>query len=430
LASIERDLRQCDSQAAAIAILERAKPQLSTKLQAGFSDIEAKALTVKLLNLLLARFDFERRSVAVASRPFGLVIDPSNTCQLACPGCVHSTQNEQRGLFSWPNGTLSAGRLTTLLNLYGPYAVGAYLCNYGEPLLNLQTPAFIREIKTHLVRTALSTSLSVRKLDADALVLSGLDFMVMSIDGATQGVYEQFRRNGDLALVLANVEKIVEAKRRLRKRTPVLSWNFLAFEHNVSELPRAIKIARKLGVNEFRVVNPFDVGWDDPSIRPAPIKGRVHRLDPLPVFAGNWNPFADNLDHVSIERAYETPWTLPAAPESQAAAGHTCHWLYKNVVMDAGGRIMPCCGAPPATGELVFDHIESPGHDVFNAEKYQQARAHFAGHPVTSNNPPFCTKCDWDHTQVNIGPAEIRSYFRAANPAFFDRRSLRLLSDF
>ena len=48
----------------------------------------------------------------------------------------------------------------------------------------------------------------------------------------------------------------------------MLSWNFLAFEHNAHEIPLAARMARKLGVNRFRVVNPFDVSWDDPNIRP------------------------------------------------------------------------------------------------------------------------------------------------------------------
>jgi hypothetical protein len=52
----------------------------------------------------------------------------------------------------------------------------------------------------------------------------------------------------------------------------------------------------------------------------------------------------------------------------------------------------------------------------------------FAGIPIESPNPPYCQKCDWDHTTVNIGPPEVRRYFRAADPAFFDRRSLRLLA--
>ena len=63
----------------------------------------------------------------------------------------------------------------------------------------------IRLAKTYLMGTAISTSLSVRRFDAEAYVESGLDFMGLSIDGATQSVYQRFRRNGDLQLVFDNV---------------------------------------------------------------------------------------------------------------------------------------------------------------------------------------------------------------------------------
>ena len=160
-----------------------------------------RPLTLKILNIFLARFHFNARSSSVLSRPFGLVIDPSNMCQLACPGCVHSNRSEDLKLFDWPHGTLSQDCFSALLKLYGPYAIGVYFCSYGEPLLNLATPKLIRLAKTYLIGTALSTSLSVRKFDAEAYVESGLDFMVLSIDGATQPVYEQYRRNGDIELV-------------------------------------------------------------------------------------------------------------------------------------------------------------------------------------------------------------------------------------
>ena len=146
-----------------------------------------------------------------------------------------------------------------MLKLYGPTAIAVYFCDYGEPLLNLNTPKLIRMAKSYLLATALSTSLSVRRFDPEAYVASGLDFMVLSIDGATQRVYERFRRNGDLELVFENVARLVDAKRRLRRRTPLLSWNFLAFEHNSHEIPAAERMARRLGVNYFRVVTPFDV---------------------------------------------------------------------------------------------------------------------------------------------------------------------------
>ena len=407
---------------------EKSKAELFEALSERFEPLVAKAFTVKILNLFRARHQMRTRASSVLSRPFGLVIDPSNVCELACPGCVHSERNEAFKIFDWPNGTLSEARFAELLKLYGPYAVGAYFCNYGEPLLNLRTPHLIRTAKTYLMGTALSTSLSVRKLDAEAYVESGLDFMVMSIDGATQPVYQQFRRNGDLELVFGNIRKLVDAKRKLRRKTPVLSWNFLAFEHNVHELALAERMARKLGVNQFRIVNPFDVGWDDPAIRPAAdVKGEVRRLDSLSFAsdADNWNPFPESLDAESITRAFEQPW---AACDESPGSGHTCHWLYKNMVMDATGRIMPCCGGPRPDTNLVFGRFDGNA-DVFNSPLYRQARAHFAGTVGASGNQPHCTQCEWDHTTVNIGSEEIRRYFRAADPAFFDRASLRLLSD-
>jgi MoaA/NifB/PqqE/SkfB family radical SAM enzyme len=424
-------LEGCRSVAAAARLLQRSKAELYAGLYAArFSPFAAQALTVKILNLFLARYHLRARSSTVLSRPFGLVIDPSNVCRLACPGCVHSDRNQALEIFDWPNGTLPESRIAALLELYGPYAIGAYFCNYGEPLLNLQTPRFIRLAKTYLMSTALSTSLSVQRFDAEAYVRSGLDFMVISIDGATQPVYQRFRRNGDLELVFGNIRKLVEAKRRLRRRTPVLSWNFLAFEHNVHEIPAAVQKARKLGVNQFRVVNPFDVTWDDPSIRPAAVEGGVRRLDTFSTASDpeNWNPFPEEAPKAAVTSAFEKLWSDPPAVNDRPSSGHTCHWLYKNIVMDAGGRIMPCCGGPPRDGSLVFDTLEGAGRDVFNSEKYRQARLWFSTGYV-SENAPYCTRCEWDHATVNIGSQEILRYFRSADPAFFDRRSLRLLSE-
>jgi MoaA/NifB/PqqE/SkfB family radical SAM enzyme len=342
---------------------------------------------------------------------------------------VHSNRPETLKLFDWPKATLSEQRFAALLRLYGPTAIGIYFCDYGEPLLNLNTPTLVRMAKRYLMATALSTSLSVQRLDAEAIVNSGLDFMVLSIDGATQPVYEKFRRNGNLKLVLENAAKLVDAKRRLGKRTPVLSWNFLAFEHNVHEIPLAQRMARDVGVNYFRVVNPFDVTWDDEDIRPAETKPYVKRLDWTSIFNApeNWNPFPASLEAGAFSAAYEKPWSRGFTNGASAAPGHTCHWLYKNMVMDATGRIMPCCGAPTPDNALVFGALDDRATDPFNSEKYLKARSLFAGGSAPQE-PLQCAQCEWDQTTVNIGDPEIRSYFRAADPWLFRRQSLQFLS--
>ncbi len=431
LSKLDRQLHVCLSIEEAIDTLDNFKIDLYRALAARFPITVAQALTVKTLNICLAKYHYKARNASLLSRPFGIVVDPSNVCQLACPGCVHSERSEALKLFDWPKGTLTQNCFSQLLGLYGSHAIAVYFCDYGEPLLNLNTPKFIRMAKQYLLGTALSTSFSVAKFDADAYVQSGLDFMVVSIDGATQPVYQQFRRNGNLELVFGNLRKLAEAKRRLGRKTPVVSWNFLAFQHNAHEIPQAQRQARQLGVDQFRVVSPFGVEWDDPAIRPASVKTGVRRFNWFTTtnLPQNWNPFPETLENEAIERSFENPWDRRLIRDEAPTKGHTCQWLYKNIVMDATGRIMPCCGAPRPDTNLVFTTIAAGGLDAYNSQKHLDARRWFSAPGTVSDSSPYCVKCEWDHDVVNIGSSEIRRYFRAADAAFFDRRSLRLLSD-
>lgn len=132
LSRASQQLDRCTSVAAAVEILNRTKPELCACLRPSFPSPLAEALTLKVLNLLLARYHFRARSTSLLSRPFGLVVDPSNVCQLACPGCVHSDRSEALQLFDWPKGTLSETRLAALLKRYSPYAIGMLFYNYAS----------------------------------------------------------------------------------------------------------------------------------------------------------------------------------------------------------------------------------------------------------------------------------------------------------
>src|SRR5208282_6901618 len=162
-------------------------------------------------------------------------------------------------------------------------------------------------------------------------------------DGATQPVYEKFRRKGKLDVVLGNIEKLAEAKRQRNKRTPILSWNFLAFEHNAHEIGAARQLAKDLGVDQFSVFTPFDVSWDDPTIRIADVPPSVEKFNPdtLEAVYANFNPFPGELAAESIEREFAMSWAARIqAPGSSGTPDaelvpkeprHTCHWLYKTM---------------------------------------------------------------------------------------------------
>jgi MoaA/NifB/PqqE/SkfB family radical SAM enzyme len=365
--------------------LDEAKPRLFEVLRRELGDpVAAKALALKLLNLRLAKRHFLSRDVDLLSLPPGLVVDPSNACNLACPGCVHSAHAKGLGLFDWKPGILPAGRFAAFLGCYGPSATHVTFCNYGEPLVNAHTPEFVRTAKRYLASTWLSTNMSLPRFDAEAYVESGLDYIVLSIDGATQAVYERFRQKGALELVYENTRKLVAAKERLRRRTPVIAWRFLAFEHNVHEIPAAMEIARQMRLDQFRADPAWDISWDDPTIRPAPISPRRvdFCVDIGEVLAANWNPFPREVERDSIERGFSRSWGASWSEradvvrhERASVPGQSCEWLYKSITMDAGGRIFPCCCAPSSRKDLDFGQLDldRPG-EAFNSGSHRAAR--------------------------------------------------------
>jgi hypothetical protein len=54
------------------------------------NDIKAKSVTLKIINLMLAKYEYINGFIKLFSYPFFIKFDPSNACQLKCWGCVHS----------------------------------------------------------------------------------------------------------------------------------------------------------------------------------------------------------------------------------------------------------------------------------------------------------------------------------------------------
>ncbi len=433
-------------------LMDQAQVAIFGDLRSRIDSVAAQALTLKVLNLWLARHHLAARSVHLGSRPISLYIDPSNSCNLACPGCVHSTSAKEKGLFDWRGGLLSPDRLELLLASYGPFAANLGFYNYGEPMVNPLTPKYIKLAKTYLLTTSISSNMALAKIDAEAYVDSGLDLLTMSIDGATQPVYETYRRKGDIGQVFANIAKFVEAKKKRNKQTPVLSWNFLAFEHNAHEIDTARQLAHDMGVDQFSVFVPFDVSWDDPTIRVAKVAPSFHsfRSEANNAVEANFNPFPDRLAAENIARQFSVSWVNRLGADaglSPKEPRHACHWLYRTMVMDAGGRILPCCASPTPQRDLVFSQQDDrpDAVDHYNSPKYASSRSFFTDSEyfkmAGTDIQPHCVSCEWNQEQTNFDSSHVRTYLKGAetyvaaagskptNSPVFDAASLELLCE-
>lgn len=365
-----------------------------------------RLLALKVTNLAVARHHFEHRHTDLASRPVQLMLDPANNCHLSCPGCVHTANPERSGQYDWPGGLLSASVYADFLARLGPFGFGAVFYNYGEPLLNKQTPAMIRSAKNYLLHTCISTNFSL-PIDAEALVGCGLNFIFLSIDGATQEGYSRFRRGGDLALILANVRKLLAARERRGSNVPYILWRFLTFEHNLAEVDEAIRIATDLGVDQISISTPFAVDWDDPSVRVARSEREgIHLLRPGATFKGPLDDWRQvELPESAIDEQFELPWAERLAERSVEEPSRngtsTCPWLYQSLTLDARGRVMPCCMPPDKGLHRVYGSLPGDGPLLFNEPDYRMSRLAFAdrgefdavGGQLSSQDVPFCAIC-------------------------------------
>jgi hypothetical protein len=189
------------------------------------------------------------------------------------------------------------------------------------------------------------------------------------------------------------------------------------------------------------------VSWDDPAIQPARIEPFTLDFDSgrQAAMIENWNPFPGGIDASVIEREFEAGWLERAAslaPEGGELAppsGSTCQWLYKNITMDAGGRIFPCCASPRPDADLVFSKFDGAASELFNSGKYRLSRLFFkdpkaywlARDPSGLDRDRYCVICEWNKTATNTGSAQIRDYFKylkTTGGSLFNSKSLEILS--
>lgn len=138
------------------------------------------------------------------------------------------------------------------------YLISIDLFNWGEPLFNKQVYDMIRHAYKHHIITSVSTNFNYfSEKSAEALISSGLDFLILSIDGASQETYEQYRVGGDFQKVIQNIKILVDRKRKLGKKTPFICWQFLVMRHNEHEVEIAKKLSQDLRVDSITIDHAY-----------------------------------------------------------------------------------------------------------------------------------------------------------------------------
>ena len=345
----------------------------------------------RLANLYLGRLEVWRGRTRLRSRPIKLNVEATNICNLECPACFTGVGENGRA-----RSHMSLELYRKLLDELGPYLFQVELHNWGEPLLARHLVPMIEEAHRAGIQTTLSTNFSFpfTAERAEAIVRAGLDVFGVSIDGAQQETYEQYRRGGKLDTVLANCRLMRDAKRRLGSATPLLIWEFHVFSHNTDDIERARALAADLEMG-IAVVKGWVAGpeWD------------VER---------RFGYFADS-----------SPFP--------------CSYLWHHAIVNNDGGVAPCCGTfyreddmgrvATATGE----EGNTTFREVWNSDRFQTARRFFNERSGSAaDHEHICFECPttklWERYRAHVAAGGTFHTFSGAHSAndtfnyFWNRR--------
>ncbi len=195
------------------------------------------------------------------------------------------------------------------------------ISNHGEIFLNPELEKIIKYAYKKNIELYAGNGVNLNYLSegmAETLVKYQFRSMDVSIDGASQETYRQYRINGDFNKVIENVKKINFYKKKYKSDFPIMNWKFIVFGHNEHEIPLAKKMAKKLKMNiEFT-----------PNCEPewSPLKDEKKVIEQTGLIT------VDLAPHVMLEEYnnHQSDWFY-------------CAFLWEEPQINWDGKILGCC---------------------------------------------------------------------------------------
>jgi radical SAM protein with 4Fe4S-binding SPASM domain len=252
------------------------------------------------------------------------------------------------------------GVFTKAVDELAPHLMSAILYFQGEPLLH---PEFLKMVNyCHQKRIYTYTSTNAQLIDDDMarkIVESGLDKIIISVDGLTPGVYATYRRGGNLNNTIEAIRLLAAWKKRLKTRYPVIEAQFIVMKHNEFQMYDFRYEAKKWGADK--------AVWKTAQID-------LRRV-------GSWVPVQRVFSR--YKKAADGSWTLKRSLKNR------CWRQWSSAVVAVNGDVIPCCF--DKNGRYAFGNIKDASFvRIWNGEK-----ATAFGNAIRKNRKQFemCRNC-------------------------------------
>jgi radical SAM protein with 4Fe4S-binding SPASM domain len=272
--------------------------------------------------------------------PISLAIEPTTSCNLRCPECPSGKRE-----FTRPIGMLEEQFFKNTIDELKAHLL--YLTFYfqGEPYLNPKFLDMVKYASQNKVYTSTSTNAHyLSDENAKQTVLSGLNRLLISIDGTTQETYQSYRVGGSLSKVIEGTKNIVKWKRQLNSATPHLVFQFLVVKPNEHQIEEVKMLGKELGIDEVKYKTAQVYDYEN----------------------GN-SLIPDNTKYSRYRQTAEGKFEV-----KNKLLNH-CWKLWHSSVITWDGKVVPCCFDKDASHQFGDLKSNSFAH-VWQNEKYKSFR--------------------------------------------------------
>jgi len=316
---------------------------MSTKSSDGFNFI-GKQSPSRLLNMAQVYASFQAsklwRSVNHRGMPVSISIEPTTSCNLRCPECPSGLR-----AFTRPTGMMKKELFESVVNQLAPSL--SYLIFYfqGEPYLHPHLLEMVRFAAQRKIYTATSTNAHYLNEEASKeTVQSGLDRLIISLDGTTQETYQSYRIGGKLDKVMEGTKNILRWKKELKSTTPHVIFQFLVVRHNEHQIEEVKNLAKNLGVDEVK-------------LKTAQIYDFENGSDLIPV----------NQKYSRYERNQSGKYSIKNEWLNE------CWKMWHSCVVTWDGKVVPCCFDKDAR-YVLGDLNHNTFKEIWKGGQYHQFR--------------------------------------------------------
>jgi radical SAM protein with 4Fe4S-binding SPASM domain len=325
-----------------------------------YINVLSKVTRARTFNFLKLLAGYYYSRATKKSYQFGMPVfvsmEPTTSCNLRCPQCPSGLRE-----FTRETGKLEREFFEKTIPQLSKHLHSLTFYFQGEPYLNRDFLGMVRIAADLNVFTITSTNAHYLDTEtAKKTVESGLDKLIISIDGTTQESYAAYRVGGQLHKVIEGTKAVLEQKRLLKSSTPHVVWQFVVFAHNEHQVKEVKKLGRQLGVNEIKIKTAqiYDFEGGNEFI-PSDIKySRYNKSDD-----GKYKIRNRLLNH--------------------------CWRMWQGCVITWDGKVVPCCFDKDASHRLGNLNTQT-FKDVWLSEPYTKFRQTILG---SRKSVDICTNC-------------------------------------